>query len=227
MDSGQKRLELFLYALSVIVFVQFSVISWLLMSKAFLVPPVAAQTVPQVLRVRGLVVEDEQSRPRILLGAPFPAVAGRTRTDARTAAILFVDPNGHDRLTLGEELTPQIGGRVPPGIRRVASGYGVVLHDNSGDERGAYTWLSNGRALMTLDRPGAEAFAAIVNDKTGEARLALSFPPDTAGDASAIEIGTKADRAFLDFKSKTGATIASFQNQRRCCASPGCNRRRG
>jgi hypothetical protein len=125
--------------------------------------------------------------------------------------MIFLDAEGHDRLTLGEELDPQVGGKVPTGIHRIASGYGVVLHDNIGDERGAYSWLTNGRALITLDRPGAEAFAAIVNDKTGESKIAFSFPPEIAGDASAIEIGTKKNRAFLDFKSKTGATVSSSE----------------
>jgi hypothetical protein len=42
-----------------------------------------------------------------------------------------------------------------------------------GNERGAYGWLSNRRALITLDRPGTEAFAAMVDDKTGETKLSL------------------------------------------------------
>jgi hypothetical protein len=207
----EKRFERLLYALSSIVVLQFVVIAWLMLFNASFVPQVAAQTSPEILRVRGLVIEDGQGHPRILLGAPFPAAAGRVRTDTRTTAMIFLDAEGHDRLTLGEELDPQIGGKVPTGIHRIASGYGVVLHDNIGDERGAYSWLTNGRALITLDRPGAEAFAAIVNDKTGESKITFSFPPEIAGDASAIEIGTKKNRAFLDFKSKTGATISSTE----------------
>lgn len=84
------------------------------------------------------------------MGAPFPAVKERVRQDARTSSILFLDANGHDRLTLGEELEPQIGGKVPAGVHRIASAFGLVLHDDLGNERGAYSWLSNGRALITL-----------------------------------------------------------------------------
>jgi len=184
---------------------------WLAMSRHGGV--VSAQSTPQVLRTRGLIIEDSQGRPRILLGAPFPAVKERTRQDARTTSILFLDPEGHDRLTLGEELEPQIGGKVPPGIHRIASGFGVVIHDGSGDERGAYGWLSNGRALITLDRPGTEAFAAMVNDKTGEAKISLGFPPAIAADASAIEIGTKASTAFLRFNNKSGRNLAVFNTE--------------
>jgi hypothetical protein len=160
-----------------------------------------------------LVVEDAQGRARILLGAPFPEAKERTRQDARTTSILFLDENGHDRLTLGEELEPQIGGKVPVGIHRIASGFGVVIHDGSGDERGAYGWLSNGRALITLDRPGTEAFAAMVNDRTGETKLSFGFPPEVAHDASAIEIGTKGTKSFLRFDSKSGKSAAVFSTE--------------
>ena len=211
MSNYAGRLVRLFYGLSALVVLQFFLIAWLLLFKATLVPRVVAQTDPEILRVRGLIIEDGQGHPRVLLGAPFPATNGRVRMDARTTAMIFLDAQGHDRLTLGEELDPQIGGKVPPGIHRIASGYGVVLHDNVGDERGAYSWLTNGRALITLDRPGTEAFAAIVNDKTGESKIALSFPPEMAGDASAIEIGTKKNRAFLEFKGKAGETISSSE----------------
>jgi hypothetical protein len=174
---------------------------------------VLAQSSPQTLRIRELIVEDAEGRPRILIGAPFPSVKERTRQDSRTTSILFLDEKGHDRLTLGEELEPQIGGKVPVGVHRIASGFGVVIHDGTGDERGAYGWLSNGRALITLDRPGTEAFAAMVNDRTGETKLSLGFPPELAQDASAIEIGTKGTKAFLRFDSKSGKNVAVFSTE--------------
>jgi hypothetical protein len=163
--------------------------------------------------VRGLIVEDSQGRPRILIGAPFPSVKERTRQDARTTSILFLDEEGHDRLTLGEELEPQIGGKVPVSVHRIASGVGVVIHDGTGDERGTFGWLSNGRALITLDRPGTEAFAVMVNDKTGETKLSLGFPPEVAQDTSAIEIGTRASTSFLRFDSKSGKNLAVFSTE--------------
>jgi hypothetical protein len=174
---------------------------------------VLAQSSPQTLRIRELIIEDAEGRPRILIGAPFPSVKERTRQDSRTTSILFLDEKGHDRLTLGEELEPQINGKVPAGVHRIASGFGVVIHDGAGDERGAYGWLSNGRALITLDRPGTEAFAAMVNDKTGETKVSLGFPPEIANDTSAIEIGTKASSSFLRFNGKSGTSLAVFDTQ--------------
>lgn len=54
-----------------------------------------------VLRVRGLIIEDERGRARVLLGAPFPAIRERKRQDSTTEAMIFLDENGNDRLTLG------------------------------------------------------------------------------------------------------------------------------
>jgi hypothetical protein len=172
---------------------------------------VEAQSSANILRVRGLIVEDSAGRPRILLGAPFPSVKERMRQDATTTAMLFIDEQGHDRLTLGEELQPQVGGKI--GLHRIASGFGVVIHDGNGDERGAYGWLSNGRALITLDRPGAEAWATVVNDKTGEAATVFGFPPQVANDTTAIKIGTRGTAAFVAFNDKSGNNRALFQSE--------------
>src|SRR3984885_12052569 len=212
-EQRVARLERRAYWLGLACVVQlgFFVVIWL--STIHQDRQVLAQSSPQTLRVRGLIVEDSQGRPRILLGAPFPPVKERARQDARTTSILFLDEEGHDRLTLGEELEPQIGGKLPVGVHRIASGFGVVIHDGAGDERGAYGWLSNGRALITLDRPGTEAFAVMVNDKTGETKLSLGFPPEVAQDTSAIEIGTKGTRSFLRFDSKSGKNVAVFSTE--------------
>jgi hypothetical protein len=212
-EQRVARLERRAYWLGLACVVQlgFVVVIWL--STIHQGTQVLAQSSPQTLRVRGLIIEDAEGRPRILLGAPFPSVKERTRQDARTTSILFLDEKGHDRLTLGEELEPQIGGKVPVGVHRIASGFGVVIHDGTGDERGAYGWLSNGRALITLDRPGTEAFAAMVNDKTGETKLSLGFPPEVANDTSAIEIGTKASSSFLRFNGKSGTSLAVFDTE--------------
>jgi hypothetical protein len=114
--------------------------------------------------------------------------------------MVFLDQRGHDRLTLGEEPDPQIAGKVSPTVHRIAQGFGVVIHDGSGNERGAYGRLSNGRALITLDRPGLDAWAAVVDDKTGFAGMRVEYPPDVARDSNAIEIGTKGQQAFVKFQ---------------------------
>ncbi len=163
---------------------------------AVLATPVSAQDSSGVLRARGLVIEDAKGRARVVMGAPFPTVPDRRRQDTATAAMIFLDENGNDRLTLGEAPNPQVDGKV---LHRIAPHFGVVIHDAKGDERGAYGFLANGRVVVTLDRPGTEAWAAVVNDQTGVARMVLGYP-DSAGGRDAFEIGTHESRVFLRVK---------------------------
>jgi hypothetical protein len=153
-----------------------------------------------VLRAKGLIIEDSHGRARVLLGSPLPSPPERARQDASTTSMVFLDEQGHDRLTLGEEPEPQVAGKVSRSMHRIAPGYGVVIHDGGGDERGTYGWLANGRALITLDRPGLDAWAAVVDDKTGFAGIRVEYPPDIARDSNAIEIGTRGSQAFVKLK---------------------------
>lgn len=155
---------------------------------------VEAQGSSPILHARGLVIEDDQGRARIILGAPVPAVAVRRRQNSLTDSMVFLDERGYDRLTLGEAPSPQAQGKI---LHRIATFFGVVIHDNAGDERGGYGWLSNGRAVITLDRPGLDAWAAVVDDKTGFAGTRIEYAPEVAHDKNGIEIGTQQNRAFV------------------------------
>ncbi len=113
----------------------------------------------RVLRARGLVIEDEAGRERILLGAPVPAARNRVRTDparvqelwARrfpreymdwykeyrhaTNGLLILDEHGFDRLALGDPVPdPNVGKRIGPST-------GLVINDERGFERSGYGLL--------------------------------------------------------------------------------------
>lgn len=118
-----------------------------------------------VLRVKGLVINDEQGRPRIMMGAPAPKEKGRTRLD-ELIGIVYLDENGADRLTFGKEPDPMTADGIKP--RRVG-GAGILIHDKQGIERGGYSVLDDESALLTLDHP-----------KTGEA-VALSSNKEFSG----------------------------------------------
>src|SRR5690348_4127182 len=61
---------------------------------AIVLNKVDAQNSQQILRTRGLVIEDAQGRARVILGAPFPAVQERKRQDSTTQAMIFLDEKG-------------------------------------------------------------------------------------------------------------------------------------
>ena len=161
---------------------------------AALAHKVEAQSSPSVLRARGLVIEDDQGRARVILGAPLPAVRERKRTGSLTTSMVFLDEDGNDRLTLGEGPNPQANGKI---LHRIAKFFGVLIHDNHGNERGGYGWLTNGRAVLTLDRPGLDAWAAVVDDKTGFAGMRVEYAPNIANDKTGIEIGTQGNRSLF------------------------------
>ena len=111
-----------------------------------------------VLRARGLIIEDEAGRERILIGAPVPEAANRVRTDEarvqevwasrypdadgymgyyqgyshETNGLLILSEDGFDRLVLGDPVPdPNIG-------RRIAPSTGMVINDLEGFERMGY-----------------------------------------------------------------------------------------
>ncbi len=114
-----------------------------------------------VLRARGLIIEDDQGRERILIGSPIPAAKNRIRTDLERATsvwakrflsaekymenyktyqndmsgILVLDENGFDRVGLGAPVPdPNTGKRIAPSS-------GLVINDDEGFERSGYGLL--------------------------------------------------------------------------------------
>jgi hypothetical protein len=139
-----------------------------------------------VLRVRGLIIEDSLGRERILLGAPVPQAQNRVRTDmARVGRIwgprfpeayvqqwypqyrhdmngmLVLDSNGFDRVAIGHDVPdPNIG-------RRIARGTGILINDTLGFERSGYSLLTvdgKDRVVIGLDYQGGEALTLVVDD---------------------------------------------------------------
>ena len=161
-----------------------------------------------VLHVRGLVIEDAQGRPSVLLGAPFANVDARRRQDEGSAAMLFLNENGADRLLIGEGIATQIDGKIYSQQQRAVqgSGYGVTIMDGSGNERCGFgfTALSTGggRATISLDRAIGDAWGALVDDKTGWAGMIFNYPMPTGEYQPGIEMGVLSERPFLHFKDK-------------------------
>lgn len=143
---------------------------------------------PTTIDARAIRIVDGAGRPRILIGAPPPA-DGRTRKDAQTVSIVVLGPDGHDRLTLGEMPGPNIQGASG---RRIAPGYGLVIHDPAGAERGGFGFLDNGRAVAALDRPNGDAVGMMADDKSGWAGVIGMYPSADSGNLhEAFKLGSQ------------------------------------
>jgi len=153
-----------------------------------------------VLRVHGIIIEDQAGRARILLGSPLPEVKGRLRRDSTYDAMVFLDEHGHDRITLGEILPAQIMGAIPSTGHRISQGYGFMVNDTLGNERGGFSFLDVGRATLALDRPNGDAWAALVDDQSGFAGAVSLYDKQVGDGATGILAGTQGKRAFIDIK---------------------------
>lgn len=141
-----------------------------------------------VLRARGLIIEDEAGRERILLGAPIPEAANRVRTDTvrlrelwdpghpgvdeflgsyedyhhGASGIVILNEDGFDRVILGDEVPDSHLGR------RIAPAAGLVLHDRTGFERGGFGVLSredSDYVALGLDSSRGEAVSLVAYDE--------------------------------------------------------------
>lgn len=139
-----------------------------------------------VLRVRGLIVEDEAGRERILIGAPVPEAANRVRTDTARVreiwaprwpddpymdyyrdynhaanGIVILGEDGFDRVVLGDPVPdPNIGKRIAPST-------GLVINDAEGFERTGYSVkVVEGvlRVGLGLDTRGGEGLVLTLDD---------------------------------------------------------------
>ncbi len=171
---------------------------------------------PKVLRLRGLIIEDEQGRARVLLGAPFPSTSDRLRKDDTSTAMVFLDQQGRDRFLVGETITAQIDGKVPAQFHRMgqSASFGATIFDAAGNERGGIGFLSNGstvnRAVMALDRPGQDAVGMMVDDKTGYAGLGVEYSPEIGKWTTGLIMGTLGSKAFITIKDLHDMPRATF-----------------
>jgi hypothetical protein len=193
------RLERQVVRLRALVAVLIAAVLMLVAAPTLLPTAGAQQPSDRVLRVRGIVVEDEAGRERVLIGAPIPAAANRVRTSEErvrklwaprfpnvdqymgfykdyrhsTNGIVVLDENGFDRLALGDPVPdPNIGRRIGPST-------GIVINDEQGFERSGYGLLNvNGsrRVVLGLDtNRGAEGLTLALHDE-GSVGLTIRDP---------------------------------------------------
>lgn len=149
-------------------------------------PPALADDRPDsVLRVRGLIIEDDRGRERIVIGAPTPQVPGRKRKDASTAMV-FLGEDGSDRMCIGFTPDPQQNGKV---LKRIAPSVGLQINDPAGNERTGYGYLENGRVNLGIDWPNREAISIGVDDKEGSAIVMVWGEKDNTAERAGFFVG--------------------------------------
>lgn len=135
-----------------------------------------------IMRVKGIIVEDDQGRERIIIGAPLPLAKNRARTDTNkiktkwaigmgaqymdfyktynhsSNGIAILDTNGWDRIVIGDPVPdPIIGQRIGPST-------GMVFNDDKGLERSGYGLLNvkgQLRVVLGLDHGNGTEGAAL------------------------------------------------------------------
>jgi hypothetical protein len=144
--------------------------------------------------VKGIIVEDENGKERILIGAPIPYAKNRARTDTTKVnqkwavgmgpgymkyykdynhscnGIVFLDENGWDKIAIGDPVPdPIIGKRIGPET-------GMLFNDDKGLERSGYGLLSvDGqlRVVLGLDHGNGTEGAALSVLPDGSVGLSL------------------------------------------------------
>jgi len=146
----------------------------------------------EVMRVRGLVVEDSLGRARILLGAPL-TLLGRRGAEAGVG-VAVLSPEGKLRAVLGAPTpSPQIDGKVMARAGGDAGGGagGLTIYDTAGNERGGMSAFPDGRANSCLDyaRGVKEAACLVVypNDEYGG--LLVNGTPGQSYERASLIIG--------------------------------------
>lgn len=155
-----------------------------------------------LIRARGIIIEDEKGRDRILIGAPVPASGDRVRTDTASVrkywasqfkdpaqymnwyktykntadGIVFLIAQGFDVVQVGDDLSdPNVGNRL-------FRFNGILWNNQSGWERGG--------AGVNTTADGKSRPAIGLDDDSGEALHMISLEDGSKGIIIADENGS-------------------------------------
>ncbi len=129
----------------------------------------------EVLRGRGLVITDARGHERIVLGAPLSDASANERL-AQGVGVAVLDSLGRLSVALGVNNPLVMRGRLS---QRLGSDNGLNVYDpRTGDERGGFGVLDDGRANVCLDYAGyKEAACMSVASGDGYAAVMLNGTP--------------------------------------------------
>lgn len=165
-----------------------------------------------VIRAKGIIIEDSTGRDRILIGAPIPSSKDRVRTDTAlvrkhwakrfqngdqymqwyknyyhgAVGMVVMNENGFDRLAMGDRLPdPNTG-------KRMFEIAGLTWNDREGWERG-------GLGVNTA-KDGTARTAVGLDDDNGEAVHLVALEDGTKG----LIVGGETGRLLIGMSKKNG-----------------------
>ncbi|MBY8961565.1 hypothetical protein KJK34_02250 [Flavobacterium sp. D11R37] len=174
-----------------------------------------------IVRARGIVIEDADGKPFIMMGNPIPQDKNRKRKDPMSG-IAFIDEKGIDRLYMGRDGKLQIGGELED---RNSEGWSYIINDTIGDERGGFGFADDeDRIGLGLDYGGKDGGEAIylyasnevayllMNTNTNDkVRQRAVLWHDTKADLTQIKLGDKITDERLVLRAKEGKAVISHK----------------
>lgn len=145
-----------------------------------------------VLRARGLVIEDSTGQARVLMGAPVPA-PDAWKEPGTAKGLVVLDGDGRTRVSVGYPANPRI--HTSDGWQtRLSPGAGLTVHDTLGHERAGMGVLDIGRAVVRLDYPTREGVSLILSDETGSSGLVVWGRQRGGGNPQRLFLGSSVTR---------------------------------
>jgi hypothetical protein len=112
----------------------------------------------ELIRTRGLILQDENGRDVMLMGYPVPYSKQRKRTDG-LEGLLWMDVHGNDRLFMGSQGSLQVNGEL---YSRIDAGWGFLVNDQLGNERGGFGILDSLNSMVLgLNYPAGEGIVMV------------------------------------------------------------------
>jgi hypothetical protein len=153
-----------------------------------------------VIRARGIIIEDHEGRERIVLGAPIANASSDARLGA-TVGLVVLDSTGRLNVALGRN-TPLILSDGRSG-ERIATAAGVTIYDpRNGHERGGMGAFMDGRANVCLDYDtrSKEAVCLAVAPRDQYAAVLLNGTPgEDVFDRAVMYVGADGSGSFKVF----------------------------
>ena len=182
-----------------------------------------------IIRTQGIVIEDQEGREGILIGAPIPLSSYRVRDDydkvekaysdwfppeanfmsnfksqvaKKTNGMLILDENGFDQLAFGDPVPDPFMGR------RIGPSTGMVINDSVGVERSGYGLLKfPDRYRVTLGFDRSDGLEGMIFGLDDNGHIELTLRSDNLNEVITMGNNTQLQDFDIHFINRSDSTI--------------------